>query len=197
MIGNIIANIRQNLSDTFAKVDAWFDTDTLLMDYIPKAPGWTIRQILEHITLTNHYLLILIRKGTIKSLGKAAKMNLHAMPADYKIDWLNLNTIGTHNSFVWNRPQHMEPTGSVELGEMRQKLKDQLIECLSCLDQMPNGEGALYKTMMSVNNLGKIDVYHYILFLGLHAKRHITQMENIKRNFKKDQNAESAKGYTD
>ncbi|WP_207632445.1 DinB family protein [Foetidibacter luteolus] len=187
MNDNIIASIRQSLSDTFADVDAWFDIDKLLMDYRPNKTGWTIRQILEHITLTNYYLLILIKKGTIKSLNKAAKMNVYSVQADYKIDWLNLNTIAVHNSFVWSRPQHMEPTGNVELSETRQKMKDQLIQCLSCLNQMPNGEGALYKTMMSVNNLGKIDVYHYILFLGQHAKRHISQMENIERNFKKDQ----------
>jgi hypothetical protein len=41
----------------------------------------------------------------------------------------------------------------------------------------------LCKTMMSVNNIGKIDVYHYICFLVQHAKRHITQMEKIRDEF--------------
>ena len=60
------------------------------------------------------------------------------------------------------------------------KLDSQPQECLGCLHKIPNGEGILCKTMMTVNNLGKIDVYHYICFLAQHAERHITQMEKIK-----------------
>ena len=56
-------------------------------------------------------------------------------------------------------------------------------ECLSCLDQLKNGEGVLHKTTMSVNDLGKIDVYHYIVFLVQHAKRHLVQMDKIKIEF--------------
>jgi hypothetical protein len=36
---------------------------------------------------------------------------------------------------------------------------------------------------MSVDELGKIDVYHYIYFLAQHAKRHLMQMEMIKAEF--------------
>ena len=43
--------------------------------------------------------------------------------------------------------------------------------------QMKNGEGLLYKTTMTVNELGKINVYEYIYFLSLHAQRHVTQMK--------------------
>ena len=43
---------------------------------------------------------------------------------------------------------------------------------------MKNGEGLLGKTTMTVNELGKINVYECIYFLSLHAQRHITQMIN-------------------
>lgn len=33
---------------------------------------------------------------------------------------------------------------------------------------------------MTVNNLGKIDVYQYIYFLAMHAQRHVEQMEKIE-----------------
>jgi hypothetical protein len=48
---------------------------------------------------------------------------------------------------------------------------------------MPNGEGILYKTTMSVNDLGKIDVYQYIYFLAQHAKRHLAQMERNEQAY--------------
>ena len=41
----------------------------------------------------------------------------------------------------------------------------------------------LYKTTMSVNGLGKIDVYHYIYFLVQHAQRHISQMKKVAAEF--------------
>ena len=55
--------------------------------------------------------------------------------------------------------------------EVKEKLIEQKQECLSLLNQIPNGEGVLFKTMMSVNNLGKIDVYHYLYFLVQHIKQ--------------------------
>jgi len=71
------------------------------------------------------------------------------------------------------------------MGDIKATLKLQLDECLFLLKQLENGEGVLYRTMMSVNGLGKIDVYHYIYFLCQHAKRHTTQMKQIKEGFDK------------
>lgn len=157
-----------------------FDTDKILLNYQPKNGGWTVTQILEHIVLTNHFLLILIRKGTVKAIEKAKTTNLTTELTDYNLGWDKLEAIGQHQSFEWNRPEHMEPTGTLTLAEVKIKLSAQLEECLDLLSQMPNGEGVLYKTTMSVNSLGKIDVYHYIYFLRQHAERHLKQMEKIK-----------------
>lgn len=77
----------------------------------------------------------------------------------------------------------MEPTGNVSFDEIKNKLQLQENECRACLTTLQNGEGVLYKTMMSVNGLGKIDVYHYMLFLVQHIKRHIMQMQKIKLEF--------------
>jgi hypothetical protein len=37
---------------------------------------------------------------------------------------------------------------------------------------------------MSVNNLGKLDVYQYIYFLSLHAERHLQQLKKIEEEFR-------------
>jgi hypothetical protein len=183
MIKDLVGKIRNELITAFAETKNWFDGDNSLLDYIPQNGGWTIRQVLEHISLTNHYLLILIRKGTYRAIENARKTDYNDLLAGYDLDWEKLDAIGKHGSFQWNRPVHMEPTGVITSDEVKIKLDDQLKECLDYLGQIPNGEGILYKTMMSVNGLGKIDVYHYILFLGQHTRRHITQMESIKIEF--------------
>jgi hypothetical protein len=66
---------------------------------------------------------------------------------------------------------------------VRARLQEQLAECLVWLDQLGQGAGILYKTTMTVNDLGKIDVYEYLYFLAMHTRRHLMQMEENKRLF--------------
>jgi hypothetical protein len=183
MIKNIIDRIKEELINTFDDVDRWFEIDENLSGYKPLNGGWSIKEILEHISLTNHFLLILIKKGTKKAVELSAMENFSGALVNYDLDWHRLKTIGEHNSFEWNRPAHMEPTGKESMDVVRKGLKDQLKECLDCLQQLTNGEGVLYKTTMTVNGLGKIDVYHYLFFLAQHAKRHLMQMRKIKNDF--------------
>ena len=184
MIDEIINKIRNKIKTVFDEVYAWFNVNEDQLNYEPKNGGWNIRKVLEHISLTNHFLLILIKKGTIKAIANAEKMDYDDLLVDYDLDWNKLRAVGEHQSFYWNRPEHMEPTGKIDLADIKIKLQQQLIECLDCLDQLKKGEGVLYKTTMSVNDLGKIDVYHYIFFLALHVKRHLMQMEKIKAELK-------------
>lgn len=67
-IKELIVEIRDFLTTTFNDIDLWFDKDIELRKFKPQNGGWTIDQILEHIGLTNHFLLILIGKGTNKAL---------------------------------------------------------------------------------------------------------------------------------
>lgn len=167
----------------FDNLGYWMERNEKELDYLPANGGWSIRQILEHISLTNHFLLILIRKGALKSIELAAGTEYSKLLTGYDLDWERLKLIGEQRSFEWNRPLHMEPTNSIPLIEVKRKLFEQKEECLSILDQIPNGEGVLYKTMMSVNNLGKIDVYHYMYFLVQHIRRHLVQMTRVKLEF--------------
>ena len=60
-------------------------------------------------------------------------------------------------------------------------MHEQLTECLDWLDQLSQGAGILYKTTMTVNDLGKINVYEYLYFLAMHIRRHLMQMNQIKQ----------------
>jgi hypothetical protein len=183
MIHNIIINIRQKLTTVFTEVDEWFDVPNELKVYRPSNGGWTIAQILEHITLTNFYLLKLIDKGADKALRNINNLNLEEELANYQFETEALKEIGMNQSFLWIRPEHMEPKGERTLQEVRFELSEQKKRCLQHLDNLPNGEGILYRTTMTVNNLGKIDVYQYIYFLAMHAQRHVQQMRRNKEEF--------------
>jgi hypothetical protein len=182
-IHDILRKIETAVRDTFAEVDTWFDKPEDLRRYKPAHGGWSINENLEHIALTSHFLLILIEKGTRKALQQVEKYSLPDLLKDYSFSIEGLDQIGQHMAFEWIRPTHMEPAGIRPLTEIRQELKEQADRCLHYLHSMPNGEGVVYKTTMTVNNLGKIDVYQYIYFLAQHAGRHITQMQKVQDEF--------------
>jgi len=190
-IAPLINEIRQYLVSTFDTIDTWFDKEENLRTYRPANGGWTVNEVLEHIGLTNHFLLILIDKGTTKALQNIHKLNLAEELEHYAFHRDKLDEVGLHLSFTWIRPEHMEPAGTQPLDEVRQLLHAQVDRCLDNLVKMKNGEGVLYKTTMTVNDLGKIDVYEYIYFLAQHGRRHITQMEKNEVAFitQKQENA--------
>ncbi|WKN46000.1 DinB family protein [Tunicatimonas pelagia] len=176
-------NIQSWLPNTFQEVDGWFDRDEKLRTYKPQDNGWTIDEILEHITLTNRYLLILIEKGKRKASKRVNEVDLQSVLEDYTFSSAKFENIGRHQSFLWVRPEHMEPQRHKNLSEVRHIMKTQVQQCVDVLQSLANGEGLLYKTMMSVDNLGKLNVYEYIYFLAQHARRHVEQMEKNKREF--------------
>ncbi|CAD0223775.1 DinB family protein [Chryseobacterium sp. JV274] len=172
-----IQDIKTHLKLTFDDVDRWFKKDKKTLNYQPSNGGWTIQQILEHIYLTNFYLLILIEKGFKKAMKNSLNLDLESEIKNYSFNKENFDTVGEHGAFEWIRPEHMEPKGEMNLDEIRSLITQQYLQCLQYLEVMENGEGFLYKTTMTVNELGKINVYEYIYFLSLHAQRHITQMK--------------------
>jgi hypothetical protein len=172
-----IQDIKAHLKLTFDEVDGWFKKDKKTLNGQPSNGGWTVQQILEHIYLTNFYLLILIEKGSKKAMKNSLNLDLESEMKNYSFNKENFDKVGEYAAFEWIRPEHMEPKGELSLDEIRSLITQQYLQCLQYLEVMKNGEGLLYKTTMTVNELGKINVYEYIYFLSLHAQRHVTQMK--------------------
>ena len=111
-IQQLIHEIREVLTAQFQATDAWFDAPEPVRSFRPARGSWSVDEILEHITLTNHFLLILIRKGGQKSLQLLDKFDLEVGAQDYVFHREKLEDVGTLGSFVWVRPGHMEPLGA-------------------------------------------------------------------------------------
>jgi DinB superfamily len=184
MIQPTINLIKQHLIETTENINTWFDQPEALRNYRPSSNGWTINEVLEHIALTSHFLLKLIDKGGEKAIKKAAETDLETALEAYRFEDAKLTEVGLHQSFAWERPEHMIPTGQVSLDEVKTTINEQTQRCLVWLERLKNGEGILAKTTMTVNGLGKIDVYQYIYFLSQHAQRHITQMQKNEAAYK-------------
>jgi hypothetical protein len=162
------------LAATFDQVDPWFDKPSAVRAYRPSNGGWTIDEILEHITLTSHFLMIVIRNSARTALKRAAA---GAAVATGESDLDLLEPIGRRGAFTWSRPEHMIPTGTVASDEVRTRMREQGRECLEILEALGSGEGSLHRVRMSVNQSGKLDIYQWLYFLAQHARRHIDQMQ--------------------
>lgn len=182
-INNYIQEIQVHLIKTHSDIFEWFNEDKAVKEYRPKDNGWTISEILEHIALTSHFLMILIDKGTEKALRNVKGLSLEELKSNFEYDLTKIDKIGIHQSFDWVRPEHMEPKGKKSELEIKAEMIAQINNCLNQLDKLKKGEGLLYKTTMTVNELGKINVYEYIYFLSKHAERHIRQMIENKNEF--------------
>ncbi|NML64474.1 DinB family protein [Hymenobacter sp. RP-2-7] len=179
-----LADLRAFMQATFAALATWFDQPPALLDYVPADQGWSGREILTHVGLTNHYLLILIEKGTAKALHNSRGLELAAELAAQPLNPSRLAPIGLLHAFPWLRPAHMEPRDfPTPLPQVRQQLRNQLVQALACLDRLPDGQGVLYQTTMTVNGLGKLNVYEYLYFLAQHAQRHLLQLAENATEF--------------
>lgn len=77
-IFRFIEDIKTHLKLTFSEVDRWFEKDKKTLNHQPSNGGWTVQQILEHIYLTNFYLLILIEKGSKKAMKNSLDLDLES-----------------------------------------------------------------------------------------------------------------------
>ncbi len=189
-IQNTLSRIRYELYDVRNLLSQWFRESDDVLNYQPDDQGWSAAKVLEHIVLTSHYLLLLIDKASEKSLERARKKTIDVNWDTYTLTPAGLEEVGVHRSFLWGHPDHMEPMGEIDLNTIRDRMMSQFNRCETQLDLLRNGEGVLCHTMMSVNGIGKLDVYQYIYFLVLHAKRHVTQMEKNKEEFLEKENEE-------
>lgn len=158
-------------------MDVWFDRPAELRGLRPASGGWTIDEILEHIMLTNRFLLLTCDKHRRIALRRFQRGD--TIP-EGESDLAKMIAIGQRGAFVWKRPQHMEPSGQVPLEDVRRTLNEQWHSCTEILASLADGKGALCAVMMTVNSLGKIDLYQWLYFLAMHAKRHGAQMREIE-----------------
>ena len=179
----IITTLRRAVSETFGALASWSGKEERLRAYSPGPGEWCINEVLEHVSLANRYLMLLIDKGKKKALNKTDPGRIADALEGYRLTWDRLEQIGENGSFEWKCPAHMTPSGRVPAEESRLELDAQKGTLIDDLADLRNGEGVLHKTHMSVNRLEKLDVYQYIYFLLQHCRRHISQMQEIEKSF--------------
>lgn len=175
-----IGDVECTLREVFAAAEAWLDRSEELRALHPPSGGWTVDEILEHITQTNHFLMMTLTKWT--AIARRRRSRTASIPVG-ESDLTRIDVIGRRGSFPWTHPAHMTPTSRLSVDEIRALLRRQLEECLSLLDELRDGRGSLCAIRMTVADLGKIDLYQWLYFLAQHIRRHLQQMAAIETTF--------------
>ncbi|MEL6407872.1 MAG: DinB family protein [Chloroflexota bacterium] len=175
-----ILRLRKAINTTFNDINTFFALSEAEVVYRPDKETWSIAQILEHISLTSHFLMITLKQSRDKVLRRA---KTQAIPeGESRLDRIML--ISDPDAFAWVHPTHMTPSDTVDLSIIRATIQEQKATCLQILEDISNGEGALHRVRMSVQELGKLDMYEWLFFLIEHAKRHITEMRRLQTIYK-------------
>lgn len=174
--------VRQALKSTFENtINQLNNSSPEFLAFSLSESSWTAAEIFEHVSLTNHFLLLLISKHTEKAIKRAQTEQIASRESDLTI----FEKFADSSSFSWSRPDHMAPTGTKTKDEIINKLLEQNQKCAALLNDLQGGKGSLAAITMSVQNLGKLDLYQWLYFIALHMQRHITQIDKLRAAFSK------------
>lgn len=144
------------------------------LDKHPADGGWSAREVLEHVALTDHYLLILARKIADKSAQRVARGE--PWPA-HPPRFTHIAFLGEHAT-PWMNPEHMTPNKELAVAEIVRRLREHRSTCIELIDAAPEGEGSLHRIRMSmVQEDDKLDLYQFLALIAVHAERHYRQIQ--------------------
>ena len=172
--------VLQRLARAATELDAWCDAPDALLDHHPRPEAWSPREILEHVALTQHFLLVLAKKIRDKSRVRLAAGDPWPTAAPRHDALVAL----ANRAEPWAHPAHMAPGGTRPLDEIRAELADQLQAAIELVREMPAGEGTLHRIRMSrVPGDDRLGLVEYVDVLALHAGRHLAQLAAAKTSF--------------
>ena len=174
-----VEDLSGRLSSSFAQALRWVEVD----DDVWRArerpgerpPSWSVGEVLEHLVLTHHHLLILCDKLAHKSANRLAE---GAAPEPGPPSFEALERLAAA-SVDWPAPEHMLPTGRATRGEVRAGLERDRARCLALLRAHPAGEGSLHTIRFSPAD-ARLDLYGFLGVIELHLRRHLAQLERAR-----------------
>jgi hypothetical protein len=172
--------IKKELIRGFASLDRSFDDRREFLHFT--TGNWSAMQILQHVSIANDDLLVVIRDAAFKAIELAKE----AERLDEWFDEYNLVSFETedflnYKSTAWIKSNQL-PT-DLSLHQIRSTLRAQLGECFDYIDLLKNGEGVLYKSRGFIPRAGELDVYHLVFFLANYVKNHAGEIERLQTEY--------------
>jgi len=143
------------------------------LDWRANEDEWSIGEVLDHLFLVETRSSKVISKYATELKDK----NISAPPLDgsalASLDQFQIETVLTKRK----APEFLVPRTGIAKAELLAQLEEcrvRLLEIIGALDAYD-----LHQFHFPHPVLGKIDLYQWIIFIGKHERRHLTQVETI------------------
>lgn len=144
----------------------------------PAPDRWSVAECLEHITVTEEFLLKMVREDMEKPSVDSPDTATEKM-TDEKV-----LALVTDRSQRFQAPEPVRPTG--RWATPQDTMKEFLVLRARTLDYLKTTPGL--RARVSETPLGRTDAYQRLLFLSGHSERHFMQMKEVMAdpNFPKE-----------
>lgn len=145
----------------FEAVDGFTDEQ---LNHKPAQGTWSAMQILDHLQLME----TVIAKNISKELDRATNRKAFKKPIQVTVN----------RAIKVKAPSYTQPTDEfIEFAEMKDKLAASRKQLNDVYDNA--SESALKFKSMSHPLFGKVPLFQWFPFVGLHEKRHLKQLEDV------------------
>ena len=171
MIFNSIAEIFASIDETRTKLaETVSNLSENELNFRPAADAWTIAELVEHVAKTEASIVPLFFK-----LLKSAEAE--AAPSDGTIN-PPISLVEHHEKARTTRfqaPEMIRPAGAASLAESLAQLSESRATIRGLRSRLEAVD--LSNTAFPHPAFGKLNLYQWLAFIGLHEGRHVEQME--------------------
>jgi hypothetical protein len=174
MVYHSVAEILNMITDTHGRLyERITGLRTEQEGFRPDAESWTIANITEHLGIVAGQFLRL----TNKLLAQAEATGAPASP-DLRASAVTLPPAATDLGEKFKAPESAFPSGQTRVAESVEKIQ-QAHEALLAL--RPRLEAAdLSQATLPHFTFGTLNLYQWLMLIGVHEDRHIVQIEAVK-----------------
>ncbi len=169
-LSQIFDEMDQIHSNFYQRVEAFSDDEIAAR---PSPDVWSVGEIIEHVSLVEQSILKLINVLLMKAEAAGVAAN-----ADGSIEPISVEKIVERSSREkYQAPETACPTGNVSIADSVTRMR-------SVRESLEQIRPRLQKTDLSNVSyphpaFGPMNLYEWLILLGIHERRHLAQIESI------------------
>lgn len=170
----IIEAIRADRLAVMSAISGWSESQ---LEYHPDEAQWSASDILHHLAI--------VEEANNKLCGMMLKKaSDESAPADQSPDESVLHQGDAFRSGLLNRerkitaPDRVKPREKIPVAESLERLRASREKTLALAESLSHYDLTNFRWPHPV--LGELNLYQWLMTLGLHERRHALQIENIK-----------------
>jgi hypothetical protein len=170
-IEELIAYIAEHRRGVHAAVAS---VPTELRDRKPAADRWSVAEVVEHLAMIEQGIaaLLTMHVTAARASGVGPDPDTSSVVASYA----NPDAVVSRISKI-SAPKRVQPTGAIDAAAGAQALVRARAAMVSSLQ---NANGVCLENLMQTHPvLGPLNMYHWVVALGLHDQRHAAQIREI------------------